>query len=174
MKILLFFTVVLSLSSGVFSQKVTPTANYNDAVTKKVKGLVTTYTSQSGESFTVGDTIRLGPAFAEGKQYSYVFQNAGIEFYPVPNTAVNATVIIKKIKIQSKKARVNTTKIENYTYGLMIILEDALNKGELKSKIMTSEEALFELKKAKDKLDLGIITQEEFNALRTKLAPLIK
>jgi hypothetical protein len=56
----------------------------------------------------------------------------------------------------------------------MILLEDALNKGELKSKIMTSEEALFELKKAKDKLDLGIITQEEFNALRTKLAPLIK
>ena len=38
---------------------------------------------------------------------------------------------------------------------------------------MSSDEALIELKRAKDKLDLGLITTEEFNAYREKLAPLI-
>ena len=32
------------------------------------------------------------------------------------------------------------------------------------------DDALAELKKAKDKLDLGLITQDEFNALRAELA----
>ena len=94
--------------------------------------------------------------------------------YPLSNTAVGETAVIKKIKIQMKNAIVNTTKIENYVYGLRISLEDALKTKEVKSKIMSSDEALAELKRAKDKLDLGLITQEEFNTLRTELAPLIK
>tara|TARA_B110000238_G_C15917194_1_gene348834 strand:+ start:127 stop:621 length:495 start_codon:yes stop_codon:yes gene_type:complete len=156
------------------SQNITPSATYEDAKTKKVKGLVNTYITESGESFSVGDTITLGSAFSEGKTYSYIFQNAGIELYPLSNTAVGETAVIKKIKIQMKNAIVNTTKIENYVYGLRISLEDALKTKEVKSKIMSSDEALAELKRAKDKLDLGLITQEEFNTLRTELAPLIK
>jgi hypothetical protein len=35
---------------------------------------------------------------------------------------------------------------------------------------MSSDEALSELKKAKDKLDLGLITQEEFNSIKTELS----
>ena len=35
-------------------------------------------------------------------------------------------------------------------------------------------EALEELKRAKSKLDLGLITEEEFNKIRKKLAKLIK
>tara|TARA_R110001606_G_scaffold56821_2_gene137676 strand:+ start:10094 stop:10705 length:612 start_codon:yes stop_codon:yes gene_type:complete len=52
----------------------------------------------------------------------------------------------------------------------------SLLNGELinPNAIMTSDEALAELKKAKDKFDLGLLTQEEFNKLRSELAPLIK
>jgi hypothetical protein len=39
---------------------------------------------------------------------------------------------------------------------------------------MTSDEALSELKKAKDKLDLGIITQEEYDLKKAELTPFIK
>jgi|VirMetMinimDraft_7_1064189.scaffolds.fasta_scaffold49006_3 hypothetical protein len=157
----------------VFSQEITPSATYEEASSKAVRGDVNTYVSKSGESFSVGDTITLGPSF-DGKDYSFVFQNGGLELYPLQNTAVGGKVVIKKIKIQMKVAIVNTTKVENYVYGLRILIEDALDKGEVKSKIMSSDEALTELKKAKDKLDLGIITQEEFNVLRSELAPLIK
>lgn len=39
---------------------------------------------------------------------------------------------------------------------------------------MTSEQALAELKKAKDKLDLGLITQQQFDSLKVVLSKIIK
>ena len=53
-------------------------------------------------------------------------------------------------------------------------VEDAIANGELKSFGMTSDEALTELKKCKDKLDLGLMTQEEYNKKKTELSKLIK
>lgn len=52
----------------------------------------------------------------------------------------------------------------------------ALQFGEIinPKAAMTSEQALSELKKAKDKLDLGLISQSDFDSLKTKLAPIIK
>ena len=39
---------------------------------------------------------------------------------------------------------------------------------------MTSDQALEALKKAKDKLDLGLITQEEYEKIKAELTPFIK
>jgi hypothetical protein len=39
---------------------------------------------------------------------------------------------------------------------------------------MTSDEALSELKKAKDKLDLGIITQAKYDSLKVEYTKYIK
>jgi hypothetical protein len=39
---------------------------------------------------------------------------------------------------------------------------------------MTSDDALAELKKAKDKLDLGLITQEDYDKLKAELSKYIK
>jgi predicted Zn-dependent peptidase len=39
---------------------------------------------------------------------------------------------------------------------------------------MTSDEALSELKKCKDKLELGLITQEEFDSKKSELSKSIK
>ena len=52
----------------------------------------------------------------------------------------------------------------------------SINNGELinPNAPMTSEEALAELKRSKDKLDLGLISQAEFDEVKSKLAPLIK
>lgn len=52
----------------------------------------------------------------------------------------------------------------------------ALQFGEIinPKAAMTSEQALSELKKAKDKLDLGLISQSDFDSLKSKLAPIIK
>lgn len=172
-KILLILIPLFSFGYS-FGQKITPSATYEDAKTKKVKGLVNTYITESGEAFSVGDTITIGPSFDE-KEYSFISQNAGTQYLPLPSTAVGKEVIILKIKIVLKRPIVITTKPENYFYRLHILnIDEALSKGEVKSKVMSSDEALAELKKAKDKLDLGLITQEEFNALRAELAPLIK
>jgi hypothetical protein len=39
---------------------------------------------------------------------------------------------------------------------------------------MSSDDALSQLKRAKDKLDLGLITQEEFSKLKTELSKYIQ
>jgi len=55
-------------------------------------------------------------------------------------------------------------------------LKFAIEFGELinPKAAMTSEQALVELKKAKDKLDLGLITQHKFDSLRAVLSKYIK
>jgi hypothetical protein len=62
------------------------------------------------------------------------------------------------------------TGLSNYT----IQFENALSTGEIKGLGMTSDEALAELKKAKDKLDLGLINQEQFEEIKTELKKYIK
>ena len=52
-----------------------------------------------------------------------------------------------------------------------------LNKGEIKSKnpsFRTSDEAMAELKKAKEKLDLGLITKDEYDKVVIELKKYIK
>ena len=55
-----------------------------------------------------------------------------------------------------------------------IQLENALESGEIKRLGMTSEEALIELKRNKDKLDLGLINQEKYDSLKSVLVKYIK
>ena len=55
-----------------------------------------------------------------------------------------------------------------------IEIENAIQTGEIKSFGMTSDEALSELKKAKDKLDLGIITQAKYDSLKIEYTKFIK
>ena len=60
--------------------------------------------------------------------------------------------------------------LSNYT----IQFENALSTGEVKGFGMTSDDALAELKKAKDKLDLGLITQEKYDEIKAELVKYIK
>lgn len=55
-------------------------------------------------------------------------------------------------------------------------LKFAMQYGEVinPKAAMTSDQALAELKKAKDKLDLGLISLKEFDSLKIILAPIIK
>ncbi len=62
------------------------------------------------------------------------------------------------------------TGLSNY----FIMFENALETGEVKGFGMSSDDALAELKKAKDKLDLGIITQGAYDTLKTDLLKYIK
>ena len=170
--IILASIAILSFNIGL-GQNITPSATYDEVVNKKVKGLIQTYISKSGEKFSVGDTITIGKPM-NNETYSYLFQNTGIGLEPLSNLASGKTVIIKKIKISMRRVTFSTTPPTDFIFALKIgLIDDALKNGELKSKIMSSSEALAELKRAKDKLDLGLTTQEEFDALRNKLAPLI-
>lgn len=150
------------------------TATYNEVLTKQKIGNLQTYITENGEIFSVGDTITIGVSF-RNEQFDFIQQNAGIAYYPLLNTASGSRVVIKSIKANSKIIIVNTTKPQGLVYGLIIInFENSIKNGEIISKIMSSDKALTELKKYKDKLDLGLITQEEFNAKKIELSKYIK
>ncbi len=150
------------------------TATYNEVINKQKKGVIDIYITQNGEKFSVGDTITLGVAF-RNEQFDFIMQNAGIELYSLPNTASNSRVVIKKIAIRSKSVIVHTTTAQGFVYSLRIDNFDAaLLNGEIKTKLITSDQALAELKKWKDKLDLGLITEDEYKIKKQELSKYIK
>ena len=52
--------------------------------------------------------------------------------------------------------------------------DGAVSNGEIKSKIMSSDQAIEELKKWKDKLDLELISEEEYKQKKAELVKYIK
>jgi len=152
-----------------FSQTLT----FND-VQSNPKGTFTEYISSSGQSFKVNDTLTLGVPF-RNENFDFVVQNAGIAYYPLPGILSGGKVIITKIKIEGKRLKVNTTTPPGNIYSLSITnFEEAIKQGEIKSKHLSSDEALKKLKSEKEKLDLGLITQEEYNTKKAELIKYIK
>lgn len=149
-------------------------ATQDDVLTKKVKGPVTTYISKDGQEFSVGDTITLGNS-SGNLNFVFLQQNAGLSYEPLPNNAGGSQIVIKKMSARFKKLTITTTKPQGYVFALWVNnLEGALSSGEIKSNVMTSDEALEELKKYKSKLDLELITQEEYDAKKKELVKFIK
>jgi len=165
-----FISALLVFPMIVSAQKL---ANYNDVLNKKVLGHITTYTSKSEEKFTIGDSITLGSPF-RNDYFDYIKQNGGLELFPLPSTASGSRVVIKRMISRSKFLRVVTTSANGFVYELEIYnLEGALQNGEIVSSKLSSDEALAELKRWKDKLDLGLITESEYELKKAELAKLI-
>lgn len=150
---------------------------------------ITEYTATNGAIIKVGDKIRLNRPEGGAKCY--------ISITKIPtvmdalgnmnnfNPCVLATyfggkeITIKKFFLTGDRkvggtihAVLLTTALEN---NLDLNIELAIESNEIRSNgIMTSEEAMTELKSAKDKLDLQIITQAEFDAKKQELINFIK
>ncbi|MBV5313817.1 MAG: hypothetical protein JZU47_11010 [Prolixibacteraceae bacterium] len=177
MKKLILFILLLPVfcfAQEEMSSDSLQTANYNDVVSKKVRGKIGSYITKDGEKFSVGDTITIGVSF-RNDQFDLIRQYAVIQTYPLDNNASGSPVVIKSLKSYMKNVQVITTKPNGYVYGLWISnFEAALANKEVKSNVMSSDQALTELKRCKDKLDLGLITQEAFDSKKKELAKFIK
>jgi hypothetical protein len=176
MKNLVWSFMITSLSMSVFGQEV----NYNDIQNGTItKGQFESYVSKDGSVYKVGDKIQFGnPSGTNGKFMTLQKMDIAGTVYIVGAEVINTSAEIKKIRIigtsrAGYKAQFQTkgmTGIDNY----FLYLEDAIQVGEVESFGMTSDEALTALKKAKDKLDLGLITQEEYDKIKAELTPFIK
>jgi len=147
-----------------------------DEIQEIKKGKTKSYITSKGETFSVGQTIKLGFAF-RNEQYDYIIQSplGGMAVYPLSNIAAGSEVKIKKISWRKKLTRVMTTKPDGMVYTLAIInLEGALQAGEIISSIISRKEAIEKLKEAKDLLDLDLMTKDEYNSLKIELTPIIR
>ena len=175
MKITTLFLSISLLSFFSYSQNI----SFSDLDTnKRPKGKFESYTSKSGDIYKVGDTLKIGtPSSGNGRFLYLTSVDISGQQLPVRANVSNTNAEIKKIRVAgSKRAgwkvtfQLKATAVSNY----FIFAEDGFSSGELVSFGMTSDQALQDLKRAKDKLDLGIITQDEYDTIKSKLLKYIK
>lgn len=175
MRLNLILAFMLSMTATVmFSQEI----KHADLATAK-KGEYTSYVASDGGVYKVGDRIKIGVP-SSNKTFAFITEGDGI-LLPITNLTAASSGTETEIKriyvVGNKRAGYSVafrtkgiTGLSNYS----IQFENALSTGEVKGFGMTSDDALAELKKAKDKLDLGLITQEDYDKLKAELSKYIK
>jgi len=177
----------LFISANVYGQRGFDNSYKNDTVTyaelqkgKPYKRYFTSYVAKNGDIFSVGDSIKIlkGSGFQGGFLFIQKSSLWDIEDVEACRYVAGSYKEIKKIFVAGFKRSGYLIKfqIKGNMIGenLYIVYEDALNSGEIKSKSITSNEALELLKKAKTKLDLDLISQEEYDKIKEELKKYIK
>ena len=149
----------------------------------KPSGPFNEYITQDGVIFQVGDTITIGYPEGGGGTFNYIKLTDGMfttlsaeEESSGYKTQIASFVIKKKngkfyAMIKTSGKMLSLSAPIYYT----VEIEDAVRTGELKTGFfISSEEAIKTLKAAKDKLDLGLITQEEYDKKKEELVVFIK
>jgi hypothetical protein len=171
-------TTLIMILSVLITQAQTVT--YSDVVNQiTTKGKFTEYVSRDGTVYRIGDRVEFGsPSGINGKFVTIQKMDVMGTAYPVGAEIINTSAEIKSIWIGGSKRtgfKVNfQTKGFTFIDNYFIPIEDAIQTGEVKTQGITSDEALQELKRAKDKLDLGLITPEEYYIIREELSKFIK
>jgi hypothetical protein len=161
--------VLLLINIISFGQEI----NFKDLSTSS-KGKFTSYVSKDNVTYKIGDRIKIGFPSSSNKTFTFITQ--GGEHLPAFTSGREPE--IEKILVLGDKRSGYCVYFSTDGMGgflnYIIQFENALSVGEVKGFGKTSDEALSELKKAKDKLDLGLITQEEFEDKKTELVKFIK
>lgn len=170
--------LTLALCAFFIQSALAQEIKYSDLATA-AKGDYTSYVGSDGGVYRIGDRLKIGVP-SSNKTFAFITEGDGI-LLPITNLLAHASgqeTEIKKIwVVGNKRAGFSVamrtkgiTGVSNYT----VQFENALSTGEIRGFGMTSDEALAELKKAKDKLDLGLISQEDFDKRKAELTPFIK
>lgn len=170
----------LTLLFGVLGFTQTLTYDQLSNSKERIKGGFTEYIAKDGSIYKVNDTLTIGMP-SSNKTFAFISIGDGV-FTPlqyVGINVVNTKTVIKSIGIVGTKRSgfkvvIKGKGMVGFGDNYNIHLENSIESGEIKSFGMTSDEALSELKKAKDKLDLGLITKEEFEAKRLEFSKYIK
>ena len=173
----ILFILALFCGASVFAQ----TATFSD-IQQNNRGQYTEYLSPDNGSFKVGDTITLGkPASGQDVSGVGIAGLMGESLVPASIKHSGSQAIIKKIDIQFNTLTIKTFKPFSHSasFGFNITnIELAIAHGEVKSNVkptvMSSEEALSKLKTEKEKLDLGVITPEQYEMKKKELIKFIK
>lgn len=171
----IFSICLLAISSITYSQEI----KYSDLATTTQRGEFTSYVGSDGGVYKVGDKIKIGVP-SSNKTFAFITEGDGVL---IPLTQLTATssgeeTEIKRIYVVgNKRTGFSITMRTKGFSGLSnynIQFENALSSREIKGYGMTSDDALIELKKAKDKLELGLISQEEYDKIKNELIKYIK
>ncbi len=143
----------------------------------KFKGLSIVYDeylSKDGFLYKVGDDIKISKPVS-GDKFSFITDRWTQS--QAPSTMIGKDMVIKNIMLIGNKNsgyELCMTIKSKMAEELILKFESAIKFEEIKPKGMTSDEALSELKKTKDKLDLGLISKEDYEVKKIELIKFIK
>jgi len=165
----------------VFGQDTLKYSDLQGSIRPKTTTEFTVYQAKDGSIYKIGDTLTIGVP-SSNKTFAYITQGDGLitPITPLFASASGDKTIIKRFDVVgTKKSGFYVSVRSKGYYGALTgnyssKFEIAIENGEIKSFGMTSDEALAELKKWKDKLDLGLITQAEYDAKKAELIKFIK
>jgi hypothetical protein len=176
--------LLISVSSTIVAQK---TITYEEMKTIS-KGAFENiecdvYTAKDGFSYKVGDTLKIGRP-STNKTFAFITTGgtaaalSGTAPEPLNVNSSGTNTIIKKIAVGgSKRMGFKIYVVGKGNCGIcpnnMIDFEEALATGEIQSKGMSREQAIAKLKEAKDLVDLGMMSKEDFEKLKSELTPII-
>jgi hypothetical protein len=162
-KLLSLLLITISISG--FTQ----TINFNDLATISGRGEYTSYISKEGTLYKIGDKIKIGFP-SSNKTFAFI-SKCDVNASGNDTEIVKIYVVgIKRIGYSVSFRTKGTTGLSNYS----VSIENAIATKEIKSNGISSDDALIELKKSKDKLDLGIFTQEQYDTKKTELIKYIR
>lgn len=152
------------------------TAKYGETTHK---GDYDSYVSRDGTHYQIGDKLKIGVPQGGNQTFSYVLEKIGFmtESKPCPTRCAGLEYAIEGFRAGGKGQGFRMwAKMEAPSGGLGSIIvnfESALESGELIGRGYTSDQALAELKKWKDKLDLELITVGEYELKKQELSKYI-
>lgn len=172
--LILFQTITLCNAQSISFKDV------DEAKNGKVRGTYEEYISQDGTIFKIGDVIKIGRPSTKDGMFTNITQGDGIitALERLSESASGSETEIIRLKVLGNKITgyqmyfrtKGVDGITNYT----VYIEPALSTGEIGGYGITSQKALEDLKKAKEQLDLELITQVEYDSIKNTLKKYIE
>lgn len=172
--------LLLIISTSVINAQKTITYEEMKTISKGAFEVIVCdiYVAKDGHQYKIGDTLKIGRP-STNKTFAYIMEaNALVTPEPLSVSSSGTNTIIKKIAVGgTKRTGFKITIIGKGFCALCpqyyIDFEEAVATGEIQSFGMTREQAIAKLKEAKDLVDLGLMTKEDFDKLKDELSKII-
>ena len=169
------FILALFITTLSFAQLVTFEEFQASNNPKGVK--LDSYQAENGQVFKIGDKITIAQPSMSNDQYLNIVESDLGTLKRIDINKKGYETEIKKFKIYGKKRTgyyvIAVTKSTHGLTNYWVEIEPAIKNGEIGTTGMNREQAIAKLKEAKDLLDLGLLSQEEYNKLKIELTPII-
>lgn len=156
---------------------------------------ISSYTLSDGSVLSKGSELLFGSPINNSKTYTRIL----FGYYslakalmatpqPMPSSWQGSSLVVDRITVQHKKMSKNSP-LNIFVYAqdpnlssalgannrTIIDIEMAISTGEVvnPNAALTREQAIAKLKEAKDLVDLGLMTQEDYDKLKAELTPII-
>lgn len=149
---------------------------------------ITEYISEKGTSFRIGDVLKInkptnGQIFSSMNIRMTTFemlaldnnQKRNFDYNVYSRSLAKTSMKIKSFVIEGDKkiGFYVAANLDGVGHNIQVRLEYGIEIGEIGEHKMTSEEAMTQLKSEKDKLELGLITPDEYNSRKLELVKFI-